>query len=595
MKSCALKIVLAIILTLILGVSLALYNKWNIIAWYLGLPAAQYRVKVLHDVNVPMRDGVKLSADIYMPSAAGRYPVILLRTMYGKHNTSHKYDFTGNIFSSQGFVFVVQDVRGKFDSEGDFYPYIYEAGDGYDTIEWAGTQAWSTGKVGTFGFSYWGSTQWLPAPLGSKYLKAMVPIVTSQNVYPRWIYNGIFRLNDVLVWHYENAPKRAQSAKGVDWDTAVRTLPLIKADDALGVDIPAYNDWITHPQPGPYWDRIRVDDKVAKITAPALIIDGWYDYYLNPAIDDYNRMVKSGGSIDARRSMLLVGPWTHTSTSKFSDADFGKEAAFSKNFRMIVLWYNYWLKGEENGILSEGPVKIFTMGANTWKTAGEWPLKNTQYTAYYLHSEGNANTVRGNGILSAVKPETEKPDSFISDPENPVPSVGGTSIFGNAKAGPVNQQAVESRDDVLVYTSAPLANDLEVTGPVKLVFYASSSAADTDFAAKLADVDPAGKSINIQAAVIRARYRESLEQPSLLEIGKIYRFEIEIGNTSNLFKKGHRIRLQLAGSNFPEYGRNLNTGKDNGTTAEIVKSRQLVYHDRENPSQLILPVIPAGK
>jgi uncharacterized protein len=595
MKSRTVRIVLVIILVLILGFSLALYNKWNIVAWYLGIPAPQYAVKVLHDVKVPMRDGVKLSADIYMPSAEGKYPVILLRTMYGKGNANHKYAFTGSVFASQGFIFVVQDVRGKFDSAGDFYPYIYEAVDGFDTLEWAGTREWSTGKVGTYGFSYWGSTQWLAAPMGSKYLKAMVPVVTSQDVYQRWIYNGIFRINDVLVWHYENAPKRAQSAKGVDWDTAVRKLPLIKADDALGVDIPAYNDWIRHPQPGPYWDRIRVDDKVAKITAPALIIDGWYDYYLNLAIGDYNRMIKRGGSAEARRSMLLVGPWTHASTSKFDDADFGKEASFLQKFRMILLWFNYWLKGEQNGILSEGPVKIFTMGANTWKNVGEWPLKNTRYTAYYLHSEGNANTVRGNGVLSTVKPVTGKPDSFLSDPENPVPSVGGTSIFGNAKAGPVNQQAVESRDDVLVYTSAPLGDDLEVTGPVKLVFYASSSAKDTDFAAKLADVDPAGKSINIQAAVIRARYRESLERPLLLEKGKIYRLEIEIGNTSNLFKKGHCIRLQLAGSNFPEYGRNLNTGKDNGTTAETVKSRQLVYHDRENPSQLILPVILSGK
>ncbi len=591
-RSRILKTTASIVIMLALCAVVAWCMQWRLIAWYLGLPAPAHSVTVQKDVMVPMRDGVRLSADLYRPSNEGRYPVILLRTMYGKHNPGHKYSFTASLFASQGYVFIVQDVRGKFDSEGEFYPYSYEAKDGYDTIEWAGTQNWSTGKVGTYGFSYWGSTQWLPAPLQSTYLKAMVPIVTSQDVYPRWIYNGIFRINDVLVWHYENAPKRAQSAEGVDWDRAVRTLPLIKADDSLGADIPAYNDWINHPRPGPYWDRVRVDDKVAAIQAPALIIDGWYDYYLNLAIEDFKRMKAAGGSDEARRSVLLVGPWTHASKSKFADADFGKQASFMKQVRTILAWFDYWLKGEKNGILDEGPVRFFTMSANEWRAEKEWPPAQTRFAAYYLRSEGKANSAKGDGILSETAPKAGKPDSYVADPENPVPSVGGTSIFGKLKAGPFNQREVESRDDVLVYTTAPLAADTEVTGPVKLVLYASSSARDTDFAVKLAEVRPDGVSVNVQSAVYRASNRMSLVKPSPLEKDRVYKFEIEVGNTSMLFKKGHRIRLQIAGSNFPEYGRNLQTGEDNGTTAATVKARQTVFHDRERPSRLILPIVP---
>lgn len=590
-RSRILKTVASIVIMLALLAFIGWCARWRIIAWHLGLPAPGYSVSVQKDVMVPMRDGVRLSADIYRPSKEGKYPVILLRTMYGKRNPGHKYSFTGSLFASQGYVFIVQDVRGKFDSEGEFYPYIYEAEDGHDTIEWAGTREWSTGKVGTYGFSYWGSTQWLPAPLRSTYLKAMVPIVTSQDVYPRWIYNGIFRLNDVLVWHYENAPKRAQSAEGVDWDRAVRTLPLLKADDSLGADIPAYNDWITHPRPGPYWDRVRVDDRVAAIQAPALIIDGWYDYYLNLAIDDFKRMKAAGGSDEARQSVLLVGPWTHASKSKFDDADFGKQASFMRQVRTILAWFDFWLKGEKNGILDGGSARYFTMGANEWRTANEWPPAGTRYTPYYLKSDGGANSAKGDGILSETAPGAGKPDSYVADPENPVPSVGGTSIFGKLKAGPFNQREVESREDVLVYTTAPLESDIEVTGPVRLVLYASSSARDTDFAVKLAEVRPDGTSVNVQSAVYRASNRESLKKPALLEKDRVYRFEINAGNTSMLFKKGHRIRLQIAGSNFPEYGRNLQTGEDNGTTVKTEKARQTVFHDRARPSHLVLPVM----
>lgn len=569
--------------------------KWNLVANVLDIPKPKYAVTVDKNVMIPMSDGIRLAADIYRPDASGKFPVIIVRTPYGKRNPNHKYEFAGRLFASQGFAFTVQDVRGKFDSEGVYYPYINESKDGYDTLEWAAKRDWSTGKIGTYGFSYWGSTQWLAAPTGSTRLKAMVPIVTAQDPYNRWIYNGIFRINDVLVWHYENAKRYIRDSKEIDWDSAVQYLPLIRADNALGQDISYYNDWIKHPVPGPYWDNIRVDDKVSKITAPALIIDGWYDYYLDSAIKDFNRMISNGGSKEARMSRLIIGPWTHTSKSKFDDVDFGKSASFMQQVKAILGWFQYWLKDEDNGVADEDPIKIFIMGKNEWRSEKEWPLKRTKYVKYYLHSNGCANGIEGNGLLDTELPGKESSDQFIYDPANPVPSIGGTSIYGKSKPGPADQREIEIREDVLIYSTPPLKGDIEVTGPVSLILYAASSAKDTDFAATLVDVYPDGKAINLKTGILRARFRNSLTKPSFLEKDKVYKLDLEIGATSILFKKGHRIRLQVSSSSFPEFGRNLNTGAPIGMTAKIEKAKQTIYHISKYPSYLLLPVIPVDQ
>ncbi|TAL37007.1 MAG: CocE/NonD family hydrolase [Spirochaetes bacterium] len=579
------------VLALVLLASYMLF-KWRIIAWYLDLPRPAYAVTVDAGVMVPVRDGVKLAADLYRPDAPGKFPVILIRTPYGKENAAHKYSFAGGLFASQGYVVVVQDTRGKYASEGTFYPYTDDARDGYDTVEWAGTREWSTGAVGMYGFSYWGSTQWIAAAERNAHLKAIVPIMTSQNIYRRWIYDGIFHIADVLAWHYENAPRAGRSTDRVDWNKALRHLPLVEADNALGENIPAYDDWITHPVPGPYWDRVNVDTKAGRMTAPALIIDGWYDYYLDLAAADYHRMRTAGGSPEARRSMLLIGPWTHTATSKFDDVNFGGGASFMKQVKTIIRWFDFHLKGKDDGISREKPVRYFVMGKNEWRDADEWPPRNARQASWFLHSGGDANTAKGNGLLSPDAPGVEKPDMYTYDPDNPVPTVGGTSIYAGLRAGPANQASVEARPDVLVYTTPPLDADTEVTGPVKLELYASSSAADTDFSAQLADVRPDGTSINIKAAVVRARYRDSFENPALMEKGKAYRFTIEIGAVSNVFLKGHRIRLQVSSSNFPEFGRNLNSGEDTGKGVKVVKADQQVFHDRVRPSRMILPVMP---
>ena len=586
---------LLIICAVILVAGSAIYSsnpKLRLTAMYFGVPQPKYGLVTDKKIMIPMRDGVRLAADVYRPEESGRYPVIVIRTPYGRANKKQFIPEIAGVFASQGFVVVSQDCRGKLDSEGEFYPYTNEAIDGHDTFEWAGKQEWSNGNVGTFGLSYWGSTQWLGSIYGSNHLKTMIPIVTSQSLYKRWMYKGIFRLNDVFVWHYQNSDRNLISGKEIDWSQYVSHLPLIEADSNMEKDLPFYNDWIQHATPDDYWEKINVENRMNDIKASALIVGGWYDYYLEHAIDDFNRMRKQSGSPEARQSRLLIGPWLHTTKSKFEDRDFGKNAGFPQQMKYFIDWYRYWLTDEEPEFDDDKPIKIFVMGKNEWRNESEWPLAQTQWTPFYLHSQGKANTRNGNGSLHLRSPLAEPNDRFDYDPLNPAPSIGGTSIYGKATPGPVDQTAVEQRTDVLVYTSDPLPKDTEVTGPIKLELFASSSAVDTDFVATLADVDSSGKSINLRTGAIRARYRNSYDQPEFLEKDKVYKFDITIGATSNLFKKGHRIRLQLTSSYFPEMGRNLNTGAPIGLTKEVITAHQTILHNSQYPSRLILPVIP---
>lgn len=601
-KLCKLSISVFLAIFVLLPLSADPLNlKWRIADIAVGLPQPKYSVEAIQNVSVPMRDGVLLSADIYKPSAKGQFPVVLIRTMYGKENPNDKYSLIGGLFASQGFAVVVQNVRGRFTSGGDFYPFVSEAKDGYDTVEWAGTQPWSNGNVGTYGMSYYGSTQWLAAQESNAHLKAMIPINTSQDPYDRWIYSGIYHLNDVFVWSWWTRRKGLMSEKdlnAVNWAKAVSVLPVIKADDALGEDVAIFNDWMMNSHPGPYWDKVRVDTHIDHIKAPALIIEGWYDYYLNNALADFGRMKNSGGSPEAKQTMMIIGPWTHNVKSKFKDFDFGKSASFiSGQAATMVRWFGYWLDGKPNRMTEGLPIKYFTMGENTWKESKTWPPEGVTNEAYYLHSDGKANSLKGSGSLSAIEPLKEAPDTFSSDPLNPVPSVGGTSVYGDlaAKAGPADQLAVESRDDVLVYSTAPFANDTEVSGPVTLNLYVSATTKDFDLAVKLTDVDPKGKSVNIASSVFRASNRDSIITPTPVKEGEVYNFKVLIGHTSILFRKGHRVRIQIAGSNFPEYGRNLNTGEDSVTTSQTVSSRISVYHDDTHASTLDLPVMPRGK
>lgn len=564
-----------------------------------------HKVKVAVNVRVPMRDGVKLATDVYRPDAEGRFPSILVRLPYGKTEAYCEMPAYGWYFAKRGYVFVVQDVRGKYDSEGDPYPFTNEPDDGYMTQTWIATQPWFNGNLGTFGYSYYGYTQWASAPLRNPNLKTMITITTAADLYGEWVYiNGAFFLNAVLGWLYTCWGSKAMLFHDVEPDLIsinLKHLPLNTADEAAGQAVPCYKDIVKHPNRDSYWKGKSNDYPFDQVAVPVLHIAGWYDIFLRGQLKDYMAMTKKAATPEARRNQKLVIAACHHEISAFGspeergfgsgkNIDFGSNADPDIN-TLCLRWFDYWLKKKDNGIMDEPPVRIFTMGENVWRNENEWPLARTQYTKYYFHSNGRANSMHGDGTLNTKAPETsEPPDTYVYDPNDPAPFAAEDPWYFIDTVK--DQRIIEERDDVLVYTMPPLKEAVKVTGPLSVKLYASSTAKDTDFTAKLVDIHPHGYAQYIQEGIIRARYRESMEKPSLIEPGKTYEYTIDLWATSNLFKTGHKIRVEISSSNFPRFDRNPNTGHEFGMDAETIPATQKIYHDRKHPSHILLPIIP---
>jgi putative CocE/NonD family hydrolase len=538
------------------------------------------------DVKVAMRDGVQLTANLWRPNAAGRYPVILMRSPYGKMDA--QWD-EAKRYTAAGYVMVAQDCRGRGKSEGAWDPFRYDVEDGFDTQEWVGRQPWCNGEIGTAGGSYLGWTQWASAPNGSKYLKAMVPNVPFDNAYDIAYAGGAFQLALLMGW---GTAVGGVAVSPDQLQEAFRHLPLNTFGDQFEKRIPYLNDWAAHATYDDYWKKRSTEHRYPDVTVPVLNMGGWYDIFSKTTLEMVAQVRASSRSPVARRNaFVIMGPWGHgVGGRKTGEVDFGDNAKLSVSERQFQ-WFEYWLKGRATGVPDWPPYYLFVMGQNRWRGEKEWPLKRTQFTSYFLHSGGQANSLKGDGALDLTGPKAEKPDEFTYDSKNPVPTVGGNNLIG-ATVGPYDQTKVEERADVLVYSTAPLEQEVEVTGPVKLVLHAASSARDTDFTGKLVDVHPDGKAYNLCDGIIRARYRHGMETPALLEPGKAGRFEVDLWVTSNLFKRGHRIRLEVSSSNFPRFDRNPNSGKPFGTDTELLSAKQTVLHDAEHPSHLLLPVIP---
>jgi putative CocE/NonD family hydrolase len=377
---------------------------------------------------------------------------------------------------------------------------------------------------------------------------------------------------------------------GWDIDKAYKYLPLSTWDEQLGFKVQFLRDWIAHPEYDSYWARRGIAGKADRINVPNITLSGWYDVFVSQAFE-YVKAVRQTSKSDIARKHchLIVGPWAHGPNWMAGERDFGENAEIDVE-KLQERWFDHWLKGEGN-IDDLPPYRIFVMGKNEWRDEYEWPLARTQYTPYYFHSLGSANSLKGDGTLSTATPADEPADTFIYDPENPVPTRGGCILFGD-EYGAQDQAETEKRNDVLVFTSKELREALEVTGPVKAVLYAASNAPDTDWTAKLVDVYPDGRALNLCDGIIRARYRNSSTTPSLIEPGRIYRYQIDLWVTSNVFLSGHRIRVEISSSNFPRLDRNPNTGHKFGADAELRKATQTIYHDADHPSHIILPVIP---
>ncbi|MEC5423646.1 CocE/NonD family hydrolase [Virgibacillus sp. C22-A2] len=570
--------------------------------------------QILIDREVPctVRDGVTLYANVYRPSEAGKYPILLSRLPYNKNlpDFSHRYIDPIKL-AMEGYAVIIQDVRGRFASEGEFEPFAQEGKDGFDTVEWAARLPYSNGKVGMFGLSYYAFTQLYAMMERPPSLKAIFPAMTGNIFKEAFGKNGVMELAAAETWVLDSiAPDYLKRKQGSEY---AETIKEIKSDlnkiEQWHTYTP-FKEWppvMKHPELREIYSTYIKQEFNKKalsnasykdlgvIDLPAYHLAGWYDNFLGQTLLNYEQMSESNTN-----QKLIIGPWGHGMFhSELGERSFGIDSAGTSIdgkddiTSLHIQWFNHWLKEDkESPANSEDPVKIFVMGTNEWRSEKEWPLKRTENTPYYFHSDGRSNIDLSSGSLTTVPPEDERHDQYTHDPENPVPTNGGGVLFYNGRgAGPYDQKEIEKRDDVLVYTTEPLVMPLEVTGWIKVVLWASTDAKDTDFTAKLVDVFPDGRAYNLTDGIIRAKYRYDKEvQPGLT--GEVVKYEIDLWATSNVFLPGHSIRIEIASSDFPRYDVNPNTGKTTADTVDMVKATQKIYHQREYPSHVLLPIVP---
>jgi putative CocE/NonD family hydrolase len=572
------------------------------------LAAESFAVKVERNVEAKMRDSVTLRADIYRPDTEGRFPVLLQRTPYNKLSEGLDIDLFYKA-ATNGYVVVVQDVRGRYASEGDWYPFVHEAEDGYDTVEWVASLSYSNGKVGMFGGSYVGATQMLAASLHPPHLAGICPGFTASNYHDGWVYQG----GAFEQWFSESwssglaldTLNRAVS-NATNPRTGEDVLPLTgyplfnlstpgTANASTSALAPYFLDWLAHPAYGEYWKRLNLEDRYSYFRVPALHTAAWHDIFLGGTLRNYAGIKEHAATVEGRQGQhLLVVIGGHAGEGrKIGDIDFGPEAAKYDENDTTLRWYDFLFKGVKNEFAGKR-VQIFVMGLNQWRDEDDWPLARAKTTKFFLHSKGAANSTDGDGSLATFAVASELADKFTYDPGKPVPTLGGPLCCNadHLAPGPRDQRALEERNDVLVYSTPPLDHDLEVTGPVRLELFVSSSAVDTDFTAKLVDVYPDGSAFNLTEGILRAKYRNSQETAEPLTPGKVYSLTIDLWATSNVFRAGHRLRLEISSSNFPRFDRNLNTGEPAATSARWARATNTILHDAAHPSALVLPVVP---
>jgi putative CocE/NonD family hydrolase len=562
----------------------------------LGRPAwgqsAPFEVKSEMGVMVAMRDGVELATNVFRPDAEGRFPVVLLRTPYGRAEAQQ----VAWALATRGHACVWQDVRGRFDSDGAWNPFFYDAADGHDVIEWSVEQPWSTGRVVMFGGSYAAGVQWLAAKGGSEHLVGLIPFVSPGDIYDLVWVGGALNQGALQMWASLMERKRFDmqeydAFQKHPWEEVFFHLPVVDALPRIGHDPAFYREWIEHPTPDQYWEPLSWQSDPPDI--PVLHIGGWFDIFQQDTIGNFRVMRTRAEEPGRNRQRLVIGPWAHQGFGRTTgDLDFGADAALDIFLAEVFPFLQSCFEGKEPAW--EKPVKVFTMGENRWHELDDWPVPGAETVSYFLGSEQGANSSAGDGRLDLVSPEKAgSSDRFVYDPRDPVPNQGGGNCCWPQVMpwGPMDQREIERRDDVLVFSTPPLEEDVRVTGPVEVVLFASTSARDTDFTGKLVDVFPDGSAMNLTDGILRLRYRDSMTEPKLVEPGEVVEVRIDLGHTSNVFRAGHRIRLEISSSNFPRYSRNTNTGAIPELDREAITAEQTVYHDRARPSRLVLPVL----
>ncbi|MGD9345517.1 MAG: CocE/NonD family hydrolase [Candidatus Aminicenantes bacterium] len=546
-------------------------------------------------IKISMRDGIKLATDIHFPKdQIGPFPVILMRTPYNKAILQGYGDY----FSKHGFVFAIQDVRGRFESEGDWEPFVNEREDGYDSIEWLAAQEWSTGKIGMYGGSYSGSVQFSAAILKPPHLVTLVPNITSAMPFNNMPYEGgVLAMGGDIRWIdiIENAKtaadmqKKAREVFTKDWNSLLNHLPVVDLDKIIvGQENPYWRQWIAHNTDDSYWENVRFLEEIKELDIPVFLQSGWFDpgnrgtklAYLS-LIQSKNKCIK-----------MVMGPWAHTDqSSKYLYGQDLGEAADIGLMDLYLRWFDYWLKGKDNGIIDEPLVQVFNLGPNSWLEADTYPLPGTSFVRYYISSEKGANSSNGDGKLQIQKSSsTRQYDTYTYDPGNPSPCF---IDYLKREALEQYKTLVGAREDILVYETASFEQPLTIAGPISAVLYASSSAKDTDWCVTLYLVNDDGEigPIGMTWGVLRARFRNSMSVPKFLEKDKVYEFTIDLSHTGNTFQKGERIRMEISSASFPEYSRNLNTGGHNEMETEYISAVQKIFYSEEYPSHLLLPVV----
>ncbi len=563
-------------------------------------------VVVESDLECPARDGVALRADVYHPADGGKYPVLLCRTPYNK--LTPRYVSDARAMATRGYTVVVQDHRGRYASDGEFtwmfrdHTETHDAEDGYDSVEWAAKLPWSDGRVGTWGHSNASWAIWLlfssqPPSLAAGLASGICKDLLDLNL-------GIFETGRRLEWTYMMAADARKKAGDIDGPLTPTEANRRWAEVERG----KYIWWMPIGEiPGDVFSTLneqlqkyhRVQNKEfmrfgeihSKVNVPTLQITGWWDRLIG-TVDNFEGITKNGPQELRDQHRLIIGPWGHDPTDfsrKIGPVDYGPDAERPYN-TMITRWYDYQFKGYDSGIAEEDPVQLFVLGENQWRGEKEWPLARTQYTEFYLHSGGSANTVLGDGNLSLPSPEDSEAatDEYLYDPRDPVMSL----MRADSQAAPVDQSPHDHRKDVLFYETPALEEEIELTGPVILKLWAKTDGPDTDWAARLAIVFEDGLAMNLTYGIMRAQYREGYENPELLEPGQTYQYDIKLNPIGVLLKPGQKLRLYVTSSDFPNFDRNHNTGKPYWEDSEFRTANQTVFHSPDQPSHLVLPVIP---
>jgi putative CocE/NonD family hydrolase len=540
---------------------------------------------------VPMRDGVQLALDLIQPEQPGAFPVVLVRTPYDK--TMNQRPFYREL-AERGYVVAIQDCRGRFNSDGEFFPYRNEHRDGYDTVEWLAAQPWCDGNIGMAGVSYVGQTQWFAASEAPAHLKAIIPESSPPDAFSNEpILNGCFLL-PTSEWMLRMGRRSWGVPQPFEWFAEIRdyfhALPLSAVPERAGTVSPWWDEMMRHPNWDELWKACSYQHAWAEMGVAALNITGWWDMNFPGGPTNFAGLRENGNSAWVRDNQyLIIGPWWHHANEDrvLNGIDFGESAIMNLDHYKIR-FYDRHLKGIGNGIEHDPRVHLFVIGANEWRSADAWPLPETQFTPWYFHSNGHANSLKGDGVLSTAAPATEPTDGFDYDPDDPV------GMLWKITDGPVDDRIPSIRDDVLCYTSEVLAESLDVVGPVSCVLYASSSASDTDWHMRLIDVHPDGSARFLCHGALRARFREGFESPVFMQSGEVYRFEFGMDAAGVRFLPGHRIRIEVMSAWWPEYDRNTNSGAANNFMDDtLVVAHNTIYHDEGRASHVILPVIPS--